>query len=352
MEREIMDAATQLSAIDVTTLTAPVRTALCSDTVEVIDWRSSPMGGGFGNPVSLGLHRFSGTAQDQGDIVPWSLVLKMAQSRANVGAVDMGEGDDSTHWNYWKREMVVFQSDLLGHLPTGFAAPRCFGVEERPGDVIWLWLEEIVDVEDAPWSLDRYGLAACHFGRFNGAYLSGRPLPAYSWLSIGLLRYWCRHFDTGARPFYDLQRRPGVWDHPLVRRIYPPSDANPFLHLLVNRERFLAALDACPQTVCHKDAYPTNLMRRKGEDERDETVALDWALTGIGSVGEELAQLIVGALDSLEAAEAGDMDQVLFAAYLDGLRDSGWRGDVPAARFGHVASAALRIGLFLIWGPQ
>jgi hypothetical protein len=342
-----MDAETQIRTIDRATLTAPVRSALRSSTVKVLQWRSSRLGGGAGNPVSLGLYRFSGTGQDQGQPVTWSLVLKMAQSPANVGVVDMGEGEDPTHWNYWRREIYVFQSDLLDHLPPGLAAPRCYGVEERPGDVIWLWLEEVRDVGDAPWALERHGLAARHFGRFNGAYLSGRPLPGYPWLSVGLLRQWCREFDT---PLYaGFHRRPSLWEHPLVRRIYPPPDANPFLHLLANRERFLAALDGCPQTMCHKDAYPTNLMRSRGRDGQEETVALDWALAGIGPVGEELAQLAVGALDKVEAAEARDVDQVVFAGYLDGLRDSGWHGDAGTVRFGYVASAALRIGLWLLY---
>jgi hypothetical protein len=285
--------------------------------------------------------------QDQGEAVTWSAVLKMAQSPANVGAVDMGEGDDPTHWNFWKRDMLLFQSDLLDHLPPGLAAPRCFGVEERPGGVIWLWPEEILDAQRGPWSLDRYGLAARHFGRFNGAYLTGRPLPAHPWLSIGLLRQRCREFDT---PLYSIfQRHPSVWEHPLLRRIYPPPDVNPFLHLLVDRERFLAALDARPQTVCHNDAYPTNLMGRRGEDGRDETVAVDWALAGIGPVGQALAQLAIGALDTVDGAEARDVDQVVFAGYLEGLRDSGWRGDAVTVRFGYVASAALRIGLWLLY---
>ncbi|MGD9030993.1 MAG: hypothetical protein PVG25_14400 [Anaerolineae bacterium] len=346
----MMNATTQLRAIDARTLTAPVRSALRSDTVEIDDWQSSPLGVGVGNPVSLGLHRFSGTAHDRGEPLTWSLVLKMAQSPANVGALDMGEGDDPTHWNYCKRELYLYQSDLLDHLPPGLAAPRCFGAEERPGDVIWLWLEEISAAQDgAPWPLERYGLAARHFGRFNGAYLAERPLPAYPWLSTGLLRHWCSSLATDTPLFPVSQARPNLWQHPLVCRIYPPPDANPFLQLLVDRNRFLAALDACPQTVCHRDAYPTDLMGRRRENGQEETVAVDWALAGIGPVGEELAQLTAGALDSADAAEAQDVDEVLFAGYVDGLRDSGWRGDAHAVRFGYVASAALRIGLWLLW---
>jgi len=143
---EQMDMPAQLEAIDRETLTRPIRRMLQSDTVELLDWQFRPLRGGSGNPVSLGLYRFAGSGRDQGKAVPWSLVLKVAQSPANVGATDMGEGQDRTHWNYWKREMYVYQSSLLDSLPAGLAAPRCFGVEERPGNVIWLWLRNVSSI--------------------------------------------------------------------------------------------------------------------------------------------------------------------------------------------------------------
>ncbi|MGD2147348.1 MAG: phosphotransferase [Anaerolineae bacterium] len=344
-----MDSAAQVKAIDRATLTLAVRRALARSTAEVLDWQTTPLPGGEGNPVSLGLYRISGLAMDQGRTRAWSLVLKMAQSPANVGAVDMGEGEDGTHWNYWKREMLLYQSDLLDHLPQGLAAPCCYGTEERPGDVIWLWLEDVQEVSDRPWPLDRYALAARHFGRFNGAYLAGRPLPCYAWLGVRLLDQWCRGLLAETPLFSDFARRPNMWDHPLVRRIYPPHDANPFLHLLMNRDRFLAALDGCPRTLCHQDAYPTNLTASRGEDGEEVTVALDWAMAGIGPVGEELAQLAIGAVDRLPTAPTRDVSGVLFAGYLDGLRDSGWHGDPLVVRFGYAASTALRIGPWLLW---
>ncbi len=69
----------QLQTITRAALTAPVHRALHSDTLEVLNWQSHHFGGGFGNPVSLGLYRVTGATQDQGETVPCSLVLKMAQ---------------------------------------------------------------------------------------------------------------------------------------------------------------------------------------------------------------------------------------------------------------------------------
>ena len=100
-----------------------------------IAWQVAPLGGGFGNPVSLGLYRVSGQGHDGGRDFDWSLVLKMVQSPANVGMAQLGGGDDMTHWNYWRREALLHASSLLAGLPPGLEAPRCYGVAERPGDV-------------------------------------------------------------------------------------------------------------------------------------------------------------------------------------------------------------------------
>jgi hypothetical protein len=143
-----------------------VRQALRRDALQLQNWQMTQFAGGFGNPVSLGLYRFEGTGQDRDDLVPWSVILKLIQSPANVGWVDMGEGDDPTHWNYWKRETLVYQSDLLEDLPEGMVAPRCFGVVELPGDIAGLWLEDVADSCGGVWSLDRYALTARHLCRF------------------------------------------------------------------------------------------------------------------------------------------------------------------------------------------
>ena len=62
-----MDSTTQFQSIDRATLTPPVRNALRSKTAELLEWTSARLPGGEGNPVSPGLHRFSGTGEDQAE---------------------------------------------------------------------------------------------------------------------------------------------------------------------------------------------------------------------------------------------------------------------------------------------
>jgi hypothetical protein len=73
----------------------------------------------------------------------------------------------------------------------------------------------LLGADDVPWSLRDYAYAARQLGRFNGAYLTERPLPAAEWLSRDWLRSW---LAEGAAAIDELPRHRA---HPLVGRIYP-----------------------------------------------------------------------------------------------------------------------------------
>jgi hypothetical protein len=326
-------------SIDDAVLTAIVRQSLRRDTFHVLDWQVSQLGGGAGNPVSVGLYRFEGTGQDRDELLTWSVILKIIQSPANVGWENMGEGDDPAHWNYWKREALLYPSGLLEKMPEGLAAPRCYGVSERQGNITWLWLEDIADAYGDVWPLERYVLAARHLGRLNGMVVPERSLPDFPWLSRHRTRQWIASLPWRTIP----------WDHPRVLARYPRPEVNTFRRMLLENERFLARLDLLPTTICHGDTYPTNFKSRPLTNGQQETVALDWALAGLAPVGDDLGQFVFGAQKNLEDTRREDIDQALFESYLDGLRDSGCRVDAQQVRFGYCVSAALRVGLFQLF---
>ena len=298
------------------------------------------LGGGAGNPVSVGLYRFEVTGQDSGEQVNWSAILKILQSPANVGWTNMGEGDDQTHWNYWKRELLIYQSGLLETLPDGMAAPRCYNAVELPGNIAMLWLEDIRNSYQGDWSLDRYALTARHLGRLNGVYLSERPLPDFPWFSLQRTRQW-----VDEMPHW----RTFPWDHLRVLKRYPRPESNSFRRMLLENGRFLAKLDLLPKTISHGDTYPTNFMSRHLAGGQEQTVALDWALMGIQPLGDDLGQFVFGAQMNLKEAKREDVTETLFQSYMDGLHDSNCHADLQLVRFGFAASAALRVGLFQVF---
>jgi len=314
-----------LRAIHTATLTPVVRRATDSPTMEISRWNCDPLQGGIGGGAGgTAIYRFSGEGTDQGKSVRWSLILKILYSR-------IGESPSDSH--YWRREAEAYQSGWLSELPLGgLVAPRCFGIEDLD-DASWIWLEDVEDESVGRWSLERYGIAARHLGQFNGAYLAGTMLPDWTWLSSDWIG------QDLARVVQVIEWFEG---QPAARSWFPTADA--VLGLWAKRDYFLQALDCLPQTICHFDAFRRNLFTRRGLDGQDQTVAIDWAFTGIGPIGAELVALVWVSLVFQEAdfAMAHELDQIVFEGYIAGLRDSGWRGDPKQVRLGYTAAIGLR----------
>lgn len=325
-------------ALDRAALTGPVRCVLGSTTAEIAVWSHALLYGGMGVAHgSSAVYRVAGAARDGGETRPWSLVLKILRDPthgpASGGAVPDG----------WDREVHAYRSGLLDALPAGLAAPRCYAIEERPG-AVWLWLEDVADEAGARWPITRFALAARHFGRLNGMFLTERRLPDDPWLMRGLLParagavagFWDR--------FADLR------GEPMARRIWPGDLADRALRLWGERDRMLAVLDSLPQTFGHGDADRRNLFARRGPTGVDETVAIDWAYAGVAPLGAELPSLITSSVlwsQGVGADDLGELADHCLAEYLAGLDDVAWRGDPRLAELGFAASAALRHGPLL-----
>ena len=316
----------RVRAVNLAVLTPPVRRALRTDQVEVLEHSCQPVGGGFSEAL---IYRFEGQARTPDGLMPWSLMLKALGSASTTN-------QEPASPEYWKREALIYQSGLLDTLPVELAAPRCFGVVEQAGDEVWLWLEAIGD-EEPLWSLDRYGLAARHLGQFNGAYLVGRAVPHDAWLAREQRRERLALAEPGIR---DLRR---LLSHTVFTSVFPQDTAERILRLWAARERLLALLDRLPRTLCHGDAVRQNLFSRSGPDGGKQTVAIDWAKAGIDTIGAEIAPLF-GASPrflAVENAQIAQLEAIIFDGYLEGLRDVGWHVDAHQVRFGYTAIAAL-----------
>lgn len=308
-------------------LTAPVRSALDSPDVDVIDWRGEVLHGGMGFIGSV--YRFTGTADDRGALVSWSLVLKAIRGEAS---------EAPTHLGYWKREPLAYQSGLLDELPEGLGAPRCHGCVVTD-DRAWLWLEDVRDDFGADWPLDHYGVVARHLGRLGGTYLADEERLGVPWLRTGWLAAWVERVAPVMATF-----RTAV-EHDVFARIFSADVADSVLRLWNARKQLLDALAEFPQTLCHLDAFRRNVIARHGDDGDVRSVLLDWAFVGAGALGEELAPLVVASVMFDPAAQSEilpELDRVAFRGYVDGLRDVGWRGERDEVRFVYTTAAALR----------
>jgi hypothetical protein len=324
-----------LRSINKSRLSSVVRRSLNRNNFQIQGWRTRNMDGKSGNPVSVGLYRFEGVGVDRGEWLDWSVILKVIQSPANLGYSNYGEGNDPTHWNYWKRELLIYQSSWLEGLPEGVTAPRCYEAQEIPGNIAGMWLEDVSDTYSGNWPLARYAMAARHLGRFNGIYISRRQLPTFPWLSKHRTRQWLSFI-----PWQDFP-----WDHPQVWQVYPNPELESFRSLLNDHDRFLAKLEQLPKTISHGDTNPVNFISRHSARKLEQTVAMDWSLTGIEALGDDLGQLVYGTYLNLRNYRLHDISETLFTSYINGLQDSGCRIDSQLVRFGYVVSAAFRVGL-------
>jgi hypothetical protein len=224
----IDDFAGRLAGVDAARLAPLVEKVLQRQGVGLQTWSYEALDGGFGRFAGvLGIYRFQGTATvdggAQGEVLPWSLVLKVQ------GCIPGSEASpDPSAWNYWKREALAYRSGLLAELPRGIAAPRCLGHEEPAGDEAWLWLEFVAEESERVWPIEQFAAAARDLGRFNGAYLAGRPLPQQPWLTrpeqgvqtLALIEpcftdlpAWCRVPDAQrVLPAATTERMAAVWE--------------------------------------------------------------------------------------------------------------------------------------------
>ncbi|QSO52694.1 phosphotransferase [Alicyclobacillus curvatus] len=299
--------------------------------VQLIDWEPSPIHWSPSNEVTDGLWQMSGTASRGAGSISWSMVIKTVKP--------VKSHSDASHYNYWKREVLAYQSGVTDCLPDSVRAPRCLMLEERPEGTVRLWLERIVDVSPGSWSMTHYARAARALGRFNGVYLSGRPLPDYASLSRSWMRSWvteCMKYVGKACLELD------TWGNPYLRALTHAKTRQRFERLLHQRDHLITTLECLPRVFCHNDAWRPNLFLP--ETDARQMAMIDWAFCGIGGVGEELGRFFGLTLhvNDMTQTDATSLMDTLFESYLDGLTYEGWHGDSRVVRFGFAASAALR----------
>jgi hypothetical protein len=339
-----MDA--QLDSIDRTRLEPIVRCALDNKEAKVLDWKIHPLSS---VTASVGyIFRLTGTARTQSDVLDWSAILKVIPSpTSNLVKLNF-LSDEPSHFGYWRREMLLYQSGLCDELPDGLVAPRCYAVSEHV-DSYWLWLEDLADGSGTQWSLSHIGLAARRFGHFNGLYAVERPLPSWPWLAS----------DEGVSKWIIEQRlvTDETWQqisdqckkHALIRHAWPDDTLEKLQHLWREREEFYSILKQLPITLIHGDVSCKNLFARRRENGDDEIVAIDWGLVGIAPLGQEISDLTVHTVRELylPPGKLDELDQHVFDEYIQGLRDVGWKGDSRVVRLGCTARTALHFGLGL-----
>jgi hypothetical protein len=263
-----------------------------------------------------------------------SLVVKIVRHSAD-GHPNWLTGDDPSHWYYWKREVLAYESGLLESFADGLRGAHLLASVHRDDGTVALWLEDLGGHSATAWDLPRYGVAARDLGHAQGAFAVDRPLPDDAWLSRG----WLRRYLTQRDGDMPLLADRNLWARRELRDLFPDPPMEALQALRADQDRFLAALDRLPRTVCHHDLHPKNLFAVERA-----TVLLDWAFVGIGALGEDAGNLIPDTvLDFHQPADAlGALHEFVVDGYLSGLDAAGWRGDPALVRLGVAALVAAK----------
>lgn len=314
-------------SIDATVLESPVRKIVQSDSAVVETWQctSLPRGASFRKVL-----RLRGTARDSTSTKPWEVILKRFYK---------GDGEPKpSQAFYWKREPLLYASGLITSISQGPLVPRCLGITSRSDDELWLWLESISDDCNRRWTLPDFQLAARNLGQFNAIPFVQNTVPKQQWLSREMLRRWLRNISL--LPEY-LNEFP---EHAVIRRALPYHLRDHVVRLLPLVEQLLRSLRDLPQTFCHLDGHKRNFMLRESADADLQVILLDWALAGLGALGQDISPLVTVSAFMFEAENIvlKDLDGAVFDAYLEGMKNVGWSGDVRKIRLGYCADTVLR----------
>lgn len=251
-------------------------------------------------------------------------------------------------WNYWKREILAFQSGLLAQLPEGVCAPRFYGVTENEHGA-WIWMEYIEETTGKHWSLEDFRRTAQHLARSQGKYLAGTPLIDQPWLTQAIFRnvwdkdgFWSRWMNPACAQ--------NAWQSPITRGGFSDRQKSRVLQLLAEKEHFFDANDRLPQVFCHNDASRRNFMwARSGQTGKEELIGIDWAFCGSGAVGNDLGQLVGTSLFFFEynPMDAEPLEIAVMEGYLAGLAESGAKVDARLVQMGYLISLSLWMGAML-----
>ncbi|MEH1832707.1 MAG: hypothetical protein V7L29_11650 [Nostoc sp.] len=76
-------------------------------------------------------------ANERSEQLSWSVILKILHLQPEDAGSIFNSSQDSTHWNYWQREALIYTSGILDHLTGDLVAPRCFAITKPSAMSVW-----------------------------------------------------------------------------------------------------------------------------------------------------------------------------------------------------------------------
>jgi hypothetical protein len=226
---------------------------------------------------------------------------------------------------------------------------HCFGVEEVSKSQAWIWLEAREGAgPHALWTIEQLALAAYDFGALAAQWQSKLPdVGQYPWLAQRWLRGWVALVRIFAVDHF--LEHDGCGNGSAVEQFLNGSTRRRIAELISDADDLLAGFDSQPVTLAHHDPQRGNLFAAAPNESPARTVAIDWGFFGLAPVGSDLGLHIGQNIMSwgIDQRRAAEHYRASTAAYISGLQDYGWSGDVDSVRFARATAAALNAGAWL-----
>ena len=213
--------------------------------------------------------------------------------------------------------------------------------------VLWLEAREGAGPH-ALWTIEQLASAAYDFGALAAQWQSKLPdVRHFPWLAQRWLRGWVglvRIFAVDHFLDHD-----GCGNGSAVEPFLNGSTRRRIAELISDADDLLAGFDSLPVTLAHHDPQWGNLFAAAPDESPARTVAIDWGFFGLAPIGSDLGLHIGQNIMSwgIDQRRAAEHDQASTAAYVSGLQDYGWNGDVDSVRFARATAAALNAGTWL-----
>lgn len=275
---------------------------------------------------TIGIVKVSGTAVSvrHGSHHNWSSVVKIIDQSipANVAAT----------WGFPENEQKIYEMALFTDDGLPLRPARCYLSQTIEENIVLLWLEDLTNTPQPPWTLQHFINAANHLGQFNGYHsVNDTELP------IEITRN-AFHLRASASPFKsNFAEVVEKIDSTAVREAYVETPVESGMELASVFEKALEAAKLLPHSLAFGDSHSRNLFPVESE-----TVGIDWASVAFDPIGVDVGVLIGSALTyGLEEAQLiSRNERPVFDSYVSGLQSSGWVGDLKNVRLGFFAQFA------------
>lgn len=293
---------------------------------ELDEFTCEPLGSEALNFTTKGIYHLFGAVKSVNQKLPWSIVLKVIKP-------DSEEKNNPQHHNYWRREALLFESNLLDDLPGLTRAPIRYLVEEQQDGTVWLWMEHVKG--QFAHTKEQFEFIAHQLGMFNAEYLITKAMPNEAWICRGWLKSW----TTSSRMYAPS---PEAYLNRLqdeeVKSAWEWLQA-----LTADLDEKLSSLERLPRVLAHQDLSHKNMLIEMTSN-YEQLVLMDWQFLSVSGIGEDLGKMfgVNVSLDVIPVDQYEAYRDSLFSSYIKGMREWGWQGNVELARYGYCLSTALR----------